>query len=220
MKQAISRKVEQTPEMEIACMFGMVYSLPRFEECADVIAVFPGMGEIWRPKKAVSLWNDHPDTRFMLIARANPTETIHTELTLETLREKPFNVRRTKGVILSHPMGNTLDQAEWIAEKVVELGIISITMTLPPYHLMRAILTLLRSFNKRGIRIPILPAPIALSLEEAIPETGVSSWEMFPGEYERIKRYQKQGDVASLSELREYLAWLWKEPVFRLESQY
>lgn len=41
---------------------------------------------------------------------------------------------------------------------------------------------------------------------------------MIPGEVKRIIKYQKANDVATLSEFKEYLEWLWSQTILKENS--
>jgi uncharacterized SAM-binding protein YcdF (DUF218 family) len=106
---------------------------------------------------------------------------------------------------------NTVDQADWLRDKVKEFNIKSLALCASYYHLPRAFLTVLKTFIKARIQIVIIPHPTATPPEAPSPEVNQSQWDLIPGEIERILKYQKKGDVATIEELKEYLAWVWTQ---------
>ncbi len=170
------------------------------------------MGEHWRVTQAVALWERLTSVRYLLVAGYNRSEKICQPLTLERLHAE-FGLRRESGVISQIHTQNTKTQSDWVATQVREHAIESVGFCTAPYHIVRAYLTLLKSLLVDGTRIPLLSIPTAVGLEANIPELNISAWELISGEAERVLRYQETGHVATLDELRDYLAWLWQQPL-------
>jgi hypothetical protein len=63
-----------------------------------------------------------------------------------------------------------------------------------------------------GQRLAVIPYPTPTSMDRLIPQSNATPWESVAGEVKRIQAYQLKGDVATLPELQDYLAWLWKQP--------
>lgn len=208
----VERIVEADEIAEIGAMTMMLYGLPR-PEGVDAITVYPGLGEHWRVEQAVDAWEANPRTNNLLVAGTNPEEKTQIKLTMDALVDEPFNLRRTVGVHTQVAAANTPGQADWVAEKIKDLDIRTMSLYVSPYHLLRAYCTTLKTLEKHDIRIPIIPMPIRMSPDTIIPETGATPVEMFNGEVKRIKTYQPKGDVATLPELEDYLGWLWKQPI-------
>nr|WP_307248573.1 ElyC/SanA/YdcF family protein [Catenuloplanes indicus] len=186
-----------------------VLSLPQAEaERADALIVPSGQGEEWRITHAIRLWETRPDLRLLLVANGNPAETTYDPLSLDYLRG--LGLRRTAGVhVQAEPAPNTALQAGWIAAQVAELHVRSFGLVVSPYHLLRAYLTVLKALDRRGLRVPIWPVPVAVSPDSPVPETGATAYELLPGEVHRIITYTARGWLASPAELRTYLGWLW-----------
>lgn len=175
---------------------------------ADAIAVPTGQGEDWRLAHAIGIWESNPEIRHMLLAEGNPAERTYRPITPEQLRS--LGLRREAGTVIQDGPGpNTAVQMEWIADQVEALGLSSVALCVTPYHLPRAYLTLLKTLISRGIRMPLLPMPVALDPAAPMPETNAAFYDLLPGELLRIHRYQEHGWVATLNELRIYLKWLW-----------
>ena len=86
----------------------------------------------------------------------------YVEITLDYLRS--LGLRRIDGVHLqAEPAPNTALQAKWIVSQVRDHGITSLALAVSPYHLPRAYLTLLKAFNEVGVRLPIIPVPVAVA---------------------------------------------------------
>lgn len=197
----------------------MLYSIPRSFENVDAIAVLPGLGESWRLIDAVNSWESAPTAKHFLVAGTYGEERTQVQPTVEYLSQPPINLRRLTGVQTQVDARHTKAQADWLVGKVAELNITSLALFVSPYHLLRGYCTTLRSFNQLGVnRVPMIPIPSAVSPITIIPEVGVDGWSMVQGEVERIIAYQQKGDVASCGELKEYLGWLWEQPILNNQS--
>ncbi|MDP9794446.1 uncharacterized SAM-binding protein YcdF (DUF218 family) [Catenuloplanes nepalensis] len=190
-----------------------VLSLPQAEaERADALIVPSGQGEVWRITHAIRLWETRPSLRLLLIANGNPAETTYDELSLAYLRG--LGLRRLDGVhVQAEPAPNTALQAGWIAAQVSDLRIRSFGLVVSPYHLLRAYLTALKALDRHGLRVPIWPAPVAISPDTRVPETGATAYDLLPGEIHRILTYADRGWISTPTELRTYLGWLWAAPM-------
>ena len=213
----LDRVVEGKISDVAAAMTMMLFSLPRAEARADAIVVMPGLGEWWRLTHAIRLWESGTSrARHLLIAGHNQREKTAIPLTLDRLGESPFHLKKSRGVIAEVHAERSRGQAEWIFRQVQELHISSCALFVSNYHLLRAYCTLLKTFSRHGLLIPVIPAPICISPDTFVPETGVAAWEMVQGELNRLVLYQAKGDVATYQELRQYLTWLWEQADFPL----
>ncbi len=216
----IERVLKPEESTELANMAIMLYSLPRLEKECHALAVYPGMGETWRLEEIISAWHNKREfyAEHLLIAGAEwqkETTAIRPPI-IENLKKPPFGLWRTENVHAQDHARHTKDQAEWLVAKVQELHIESLALFVSPYHLLRAYLTLLKTFiNLKVAPIEIIPVPVAISPSTIIPETGTDAWALVQGEMVRIKTYQEKGDVATLPELQEYLGWLWQQPLLQ-----
>jgi len=208
----VERIVEADEAAEIGAMTMMLYGLPRPEE-VDAVTVYPGLGEHWRVEQGIAAWERTPSARHLVIAGTHPDERTQIPLTMDALVSDPFNLRRTDGVVTQVAAQNTPDQANWVAERIKELDIRTMSLHVSPYHLLRAFCTTIKTFEKHDLRIPIIPMPVRMSPDTIIPEVGVRPVEMFNGEVKRIKTYQAKGDVATLPELEDYIDWMMKQPI-------
>ena len=216
----IPRVVGKDLSTELVSMAIMLYSMPRRERNCEALLVYPGMGETWRVEEIIRAWNPPRSScvKYLLIAGTE----WHKETTavrppiVENLKKPPYYLMDTCGVHAQYHARHTKDQAEWVVARVQELEIKSLALYVSPYHLLRAYLTLLKTFiNQKVERIPMIPVPVAISPAKIIPETGTDAWSMVQGEMDRIKVYQQKGDVATLEELQDYLKWLWQmEPIY------
>lgn len=210
MRKFVDRVTNKDECSEIA-MTMMLYSVPRID--CDAIVVMPGLGETWRITDAIRSWEKNKTARFLLIAGYNRKEKTWVHLSLDTLKEQPFNLRRCQGVHIGVHAEHTRKQAEWIVRKVQNLEITSLALFVSPYHLLRAYCTVLKAMGSQ--RIPIIPVPVTIPPDTIIPAVGVDGWEMVPGEVSRLTTYQDKGDVATFDELRAYLSWLWTGSFFK-----
>jgi hypothetical protein len=175
----------------------------------DAVAVCMGLGEEVRLVHGIRRWRAGK-ARWLLIAGENPDARTFSALTQEQLRRDGV----IGGFVLTQvEAANTKIQAQWLVAQVVEHQIRSIELHAPSYHIVRAYLTVLASMDERQPFI-LVPHATPYSPDYIIPETGAHAIDMTPGEYERIRSYQANGDVATLSQLQTYLQWLWRQPEF------
>ena len=205
--------------LDVMTAVTMILSLPQSAaDHVDALAVPTGQGEQWRLIHAISHWEAHPDLRYLLVANGNPTEATYVDITLDYLRS--LGLRRIDGVHLqTEPAPNTSRQAEWIVDRVREHGITSLALAVSPYHLPRAYLTLLKACLNSGIRLPLIPVPVAVPPDAPVPETATTAYALIPGEVHRIITYTDKGWVATPEELRQYLQWLWNRPSMRRRTR-
>ncbi|MGC3859234.1 hypothetical protein ACPSM1_03480 [Micromonospora chersina] len=195
--------------LELLKALTVILTLPQSAaDHVEALVVVTGQGEEWRLRHAIHTWEANPKLRHLLVANGNPAEKTYTEITLGRLRS--LGLRRVEGVhVQAEPAPNTGRQAAWVADQVQARGIASLALTVSPYHLARVYLTVLKTFTRRGMRLPIIPLPVAVSPDTPVPETGATAYDLVPGEAKRILAYAEEGWVATPAELREYLRWLW-----------
>lgn len=195
--------------LELLKALTMILTLPQSAaDHVEALVVATGQGEDWRLTHAIRTWEANPKLRHLLVANGNPAEKTYVEITLDHLRS--LGLRRVEGVhVQAEPAPNTGLQAAWIADQVQARGITSLALTVSPYHLARVYLTVLRAFNRSGMRLPVIPLPVAVSPDTPVPETGATAYDLVPGEARRILAYLDEGWVATPAELQDYLRWLW-----------
>lgn len=209
------RVVAHDSASELVAVTMGVYSVPRVIERVDALVTFPGLGEWWRVREAIRWWQrEDVAARFLLITGHNTRERTSVILDQQRLRQPPFSLERVEGVYFAIHAEHTREQAEWVVDQTRQLGIVSLALFVSPYHLVRAYLTLLKAYLKRGgSPLVMIPAPVSIPPSTLIPETAVDAWAMVSGEVGRIVKYQRKGDVATLQELQDYLNWLWTQPI-------
>ncbi len=190
-------------EARLFALASWILSIPRNTN-VDAIAVFPGLGETVRIRYAIERWQHDKNLKNLLIAGQNSEERTFYPLTSDRLRTL-FQLTRTCGVLIQENAKNTKEQADWVAKEIFRNSLRSCALCAPPYHIVRAFLTVLKSLEEPII---IIPAPIPMSPRSVVPELNVEADLLIPGELQRIKKYQELGDVATFDELREYLGWL------------
>lgn len=197
----------------------MILTLPQSAaDHVDALVVAIGQGEEWRLTHAIRNWEGNPDLRHLLVANGNPAEETYVKITLDYLRS--LGLRRIDGVHLqAEPAPNTGLQAAWIVDQVQACAIKSLALTVSPYHLARVYLTVLKAFNRRGVRLPVIPLPVAVPPDTPVPETGATAYDLVPGEVTRILTYMGRGWVAQPEEVQQYLQWLWSQHKTLLVAQ-
>ncbi|MER7334604.1 ElyC/SanA/YdcF family protein [Micromonospora sp. NPDC000119] len=174
----------------------------------DALVVATGQGEEWRLTHAIRSWEANPRIRHLLVANGNPAERTYVRITLDYLRS--LGLRRVNGLCLqSEPAPNTGLQAAWIADQARARGITSLALVVSPYHLARVYLTVLKAFTRSGVRLPVIPLPVAVSPDTPVPESGATAYDLVPGEVKRILTYMNNGWLATPAEAQQYLQWLW-----------
>jgi uncharacterized SAM-binding protein YcdF (DUF218 family) len=196
--------------VELMKALTMILTLPQSAaDRVDALVVATGQGEEWRLAQAIRAWEANPTLRHLLVANGNPAERTYAEITLDRLRS--LGLRRASGVHLqAEPAPNTGLQAAWIVQQVQARGITSLALAVSPYHLPRLYLTVLKAFTRSGVRLPMIPLPVAVPPETPVPETGATAYDLVPGEIKRILTYLDQGWVATPEDVRQYLRWLWR----------
>lgn len=216
MSEVASRIMQETPTGEIAGMAMMLYTVPRVIHRVDAVAVLPGLGERWRIDDATAAYDNNPQARHLLVAGINDTEATFEQPTASLLRDV-YGMQREDGIRIQQGAQHTGEQAEWLAETVETEGIDSMALFVSPYHLLRGSLTVMKALIKRK-RIPLIPMPVHIPPSVNIPEMTAKgkptdAWGMLPAETGRIPGYQEKGDVATADELRDYINWMWTQPI-------
>ena len=214
----IQRLRERDAQGELLSLAVFSLSLPQtLGRELDALCAFTGLGEDARVAQPLRAYWEHPETknRLFLIPGHHKAERHWRDMTPEVLAAQPFAVKRFEGVITTPPMVTTKDQAQWIVAQIKPRGITSLGVVSSPFHLLRAYLTVLAHMKAAGVRIPVLPLPVYAAPGAIVPEPGVEAWDMVQGEAERIASYQQKGDVATYDDLKEYLRWLWEQPLLK-----
>lgn len=195
--------------LEVMKALTVILTLPQSAaDRVDALVVATGQGEEWRLTHAIRSWEANPRLRYLLVANGNPAEETYVRITLDYLRS--LGLRRIEGVHLqAEPAPNTGIQAAWIVTQVRARGITSLALTVSPYHLARAYLTVVKALTGSGIRLPVIPLPVAVPPDTPVPETGATAYDLVPGEIKRILNYMDRGWVATPEEVQQYLRWLW-----------
>jgi hypothetical protein len=220
----VERVVSVDDAIDLAMTVNAVTNIPRSLRGVCAILVVPGQGEWTRLTYAIRMFNLHPEIKYLLIAGHTWNEKAFAKLDIPYLRKLgltrsdgevrftdwdnlPNAECRTDEVVVKAHAYHTLEQASWMVEKVQELGITSLALVAPPYHVVRVFLTMLKAFLRHGLEpIPMIPFSVPESLETTSPQNDMPMWDLQPGEFERIRTYREKGDVATLAELRAYLA--------------
>lgn len=210
-----SRKIALPENDQLAALTVLLHSLPNLRMQVDALAVpNTGLGEHERIVQAIADWQ-RPEcqARYLLVAGHNPEEKFAFEQSVDELCRR-YDLLKTDGVIVQPYAEHTLQQAQWTAEQVAELGVTSVAVYAPHYHLLRAWLTYVQAIALRDTRpIPVLPAQVAQSpyvpMAQYLPLV-VEKWELIAGEFDRIRKYAAKGDVANFESALQYIHWLWR----------
>lgn len=214
----IKRLHERSREGELMSLVTFSLTLPqKLAYEVDALCTFTGQGEdvrIIQPAK--HYWeNKKTKNRIFLVPGYYENEDTWKELTPETLSKTPFEIKRLRGLHVAPRFTTTKDQAEWAVRKMDEFAVTSCGILSSPFHLVRAYTTALACMYAAKLKIPIIPIPIYVAPNSVIPEASVVAWDMLQGEIERLGAYQKKGDVISYEKFREYIDWLWEQPIIK-----
>jgi hypothetical protein len=209
MKRMVSRIVDEDVRFENAVLAMMVYSLPRNFEDMEAISLFPGMGESTRIDQTIAIWNENTNLKYLFIAGSYEGERLYEKVTINMLASLKNPPRNLHQVIIQEKAIHTKDQTTWLLEQAKFHGVQRFGLIVPPYHLMRAYCTLVKSvINDDHYKPAIFPIPLIMSPATKTPETEIDGWHMAYGEFERIERYRNIGDVATYQEARKYIDWV------------
>jgi len=171
----------------------------------DALVATAGMDETEAISLPIEVWQKSV-AEYFLVAGMNIRERKYHPITIEELKKSPYNLIRTENVYTKESCSNTPDQTDWIIDQAIELGVSKLFFYARPYHIVRAYLTLLKSWIKsRGNLIIMIPVPLAIPPNAIVPAVVAPARSLIPGEIEKILSYQEKGDVATIEELEKYL---------------
>jgi len=193
----------------------------------QAVAVFCGMGEIWRLETAAAQALDTAARLFVAGTNSREkTSKSFDEFVMKLLDNYPFDVSGAsdndplKKVSLKkvHWLGsssgiNTVVQARWVVQKMQAFKFETVALHVSPYHLPRAYATLLKQMLIANVRFAIIPVSVRIAPHVEIPESGATAWQSGAGEVERYVKYVD--DVATQAEFEEYFAWLYDQPIMK-----
>lgn len=212
-----------TNGVSLPALLTYALALPRPISQCDALFVPYGLGEYNRITHARDVWQ-RGVANHLLVAGCHVKDYGAFEMSTKTLVMR-FGLTRTYNVHTQTYALHTRDQTDWGAAQCKKHGdITSIALMCPSYHMLRQLLTMHASLRRVGLRIPVIPVPLHLPPSSLAPatiagETDLTGISMVDSELDRIKRYQKKGDVATEQEYLDYLEWLWKQPIIQ-NSQY
>lgn len=200
--------------IDVATMQAMLLGVPRsLTHKVDALATVCGHGHQERVREPIRVW-ETPGVlaRYLLVSGSYSGEATFEPMTLDGLQQPLYGLRRADGVHVQERAIITPDQTNWIAARVCELGIDSLAIYSSQYHLLRTYLTMLRSLQKGGAHIPVVPVAVIADPSALIPEEpAVTAYEMAVGEALRVVKYREDfpGDVAGFEEFREAMRCLY-----------
>ncbi len=216
----------KTPESQFFAIATLLAGIPT-EGVVDVeaIASWPGIMLDVAVKHAASYWNGGSGRHF-LVAGYHDSDVAEERFALPRLHNN-YGLARTTGLHTQVHARHAGEQAEWLADKVVELGIESLALSIPSFHMARGYLTTIESLRRRGVMIPIIPIPPKVSPFEhcvlnVAPEGKRDKCELDVIHAEanpRMKNYQNPkadgtpGDVATDEFFYDYLGWLYGQQI-------
>lgn len=216
----------KTPESQFFAIATLLGGIPT-EGVVDVeaIAAWPGIMLDAAVKHAASYWNGGSGRHFLVAGYhdAVPAEEIFGSRYLCN----NYGLVRTRNIHTQVHARHAGEQAEWLADKVVELGIESLALSIPNFHMARGYLTTIESLRRRGVMIPIIPiiprvSPFEHCVLNAAPggardkcELDVIHAEANPRmmNYQKAKADGSPGDVATDEFFYDYLKWLYEQQV-------
>lgn len=217
----------KTPESEFYALTTLMYGISSAAVTeVDALIVWPGIVLEAAAKHAIRLWNMGIG-KYLLIAGYHESDIAEEYFNIDNLTKK-FNITRKTGLVRSQVYAaHSAIQAAWVATQVQELGVSSVALCTPQFHLLRAYLTTLEALRRLGIKIPIIPIwPLMSPFEVCVLNQApggkrdktvldVIHAEVNPRmiSYQRPKEDGSPGDVATYAVFIEYLRWLYEQPI-------
>lgn len=109
-------------------------------------------------------------------------------------------------IILENESLNTKDQAKNVISLVTRNKWKRLILVASHYHQARAFLTFLKQLEKNNLRVEIINAA-ASDLDWFKKNDWGVRFSLLEQEFDKIKAYQKRGDVSSFKKGLEYLKW-------------
>lgn len=212
-----SRVADMSADLETSAAVMSILALPPKSDRVEAFGLFPGLGEIARDHHAISLFTHNRTAKYLIMAGENPDDKPGYNRTPANLVKTPWNIPPglISKVFTQVYTANTKTQADWMAENVKARGVKSLGLTVSAWHMPRAYLTLVKSLMDAGMHIAVLPQVAEISFSATVPGVQKTVWELLAAELRRIPTYQQTGDIATYSELNEYIDWLWKQPIMK-----
>ncbi len=116
----------------------------------------------------------------------------------------------SKDIIIDTKSRHTRDQAVNIMEMAKEKKWKKIILVASHYHQYRACLTFLKAMREKKIKIQIINSP-ARDLDWFSKNSWGKRFNLLEAEFERIKKYRKQGHIATYADAIAYQAWKEKQ---------
>jgi hypothetical protein len=195
---------------DMVAMATMILSIPSNTR-TEAFVVWPGLEHRSPVRQAVELWKARSD-QDLIIAGYHEPEVAERELSTEALRST-FGLPEGEYLHSQVHARHSKDQAEWVADRVQDIGAESITLFAPAFHIVRAYITQLESFRRRGLEVCMVPMPTPIPpgrKVELAPHQ--EQWDLVAGEVARIQAYQEKGDAVTFLQLREYIDWMYSQP--------
>ena len=161
------------------------------------IFLLPGVHQEYRITEGVKLWPNAGKYLWVAGTRGDPTYSKEDIIAVTG--------KDSTDIVCGGFARFTPDQMNWCVSLLKQNPHIKhIVVTTAAYHLPRCVLTLLKALKKSGIQIPMTPMPLINPNGDSFSVNGT---EDFALEMKKIQEYQQKGDVASLEDWKEYLAW-------------
>lgn len=218
-----------TANNKFSTIDNLIMSIPKLEpKDIDAIVAIPGIMLEAPIRFACKLWEIGVG-KHLLIAGYHEQPVVDKLFTPETFPTQ-FSLQRKGDVRFQGHAGHTGMQASWIAEQTVQLGIKSIMLVAPAFHLPRVYLTILEALRRKNVRVVISPAwpsvsPFERSLLDVTPgkeARNLAQLDALPAEADpRMQNYMKPktdgspGDVATLEYFIEHLEWVYEQPIVK-----
>lgn len=198
MEGRIPRRGEHNKTSEIVTIVTLISSTRL--RGADAILVVTGEGEHDRVFYGVELWRQDFGQYLLVTRGSRETEKMfgaHTKESIAQLCQVSSNDPRI--IVAEEQFSNTLKQANWAVNAIAKKPIKNLIIVSAAYHLPRVLLTLLKTLQKKQLRLTLIPSAAPLVLPR--------DYLLIPGEVKRIIRYQAQGDIATVKELYDHFVW-------------
>ena len=167
----------------------------------DVIFVMQGDG-LFRAPHAVELYTKGLAPQVAIVGSANDRS--YGSFPSSEVRDEMIRLGMERDSIhFEDSAPHTKAEAERAIALAKERGWKTILIVTSPHHQYRAFLTFLKSMRDAGLDLSLVNAVAPLSWDD--PTSWGTRREWLPKEFDKIAKYQENGDVASWEEGAQYL---------------
>ncbi|MBI4057877.1 YdcF family protein [Candidatus Microgenomates bacterium] len=163
----------------------------------------------YREKEGIRLyrsWREQNIVKYLMVSGTNEEPS----LSYDTMQQLTEGIS-SSDIFFEQKARHTKDQMEWASDTLHNRlpHVNHVILSTAAYHLPRGFLTLLQTIKDREQQLMLSTAPVYDRYDPSRDFTGFAQTGStgILGEIERIRDYQKTGDVATLETYLHYLKW-------------